>query len=547
MRKLNILFFLLLIYLAGITSSFGQSQVSNFQPLLDDEPSQDWFHLDHETDGIRGVSSMRAYDEILKNKTSQTVIVAVIDSGIEVDHEDLQANIWVNEDEVAGNGLDDDGNGYVDDINGWDFIGGADGEDVNQDTYEMVREIVRLQNKYGNKDGDPNDDEYEYYQSLLKAYDEEYTEYKGYYDELNYAYPFLTQAFKDVMDYTGKEDATLEELKEIPVSELEPQTSQSVQVIMTILSQSPETSSMTVKELQEVFTGEYNQLKDLVEYSLNLEFEPRVIVGDNYEDKTERYYGNAEVEGPDADHGTHVAGIIAAVKGNNLGMDGIATDVKIMVVRTVPNGDERDKDVANAIRYAVDNGAQIINMSFGKGYSPDKDIVDEAVRYAEENNVLLVHAAGNDSKNIDEENNFPNKNYLDGSVASNWLEIGASSWGDETNFVASFSNYGQTQVDVFAPGVAIYSTIPDSGYTNHDGTSMAAPVVAGIAATLLSYYPELTAQDLKEIIMQSSIKYTDKVVNMPSDEDGETVSFGTLSVSGGIANLYEAVKLAESW
>jgi subtilisin family serine protease len=242
-----------------------------------------------------------------------------------------------------------------------------------------------------------------------------------------------------------------------------------------------------------------------------------------------------------------VAGIIAANRSNETGIKGVADNVQIMAIRAIPNGDERDKDVANAIRYAVDNGAQIINMSFGKDYSPDKEYVDEAVRYAVSKGVLLVHAAGNDSKDIDTENNFPTRKYAKGGQETTlWLEIGASSWGDNDNFVGNFSNYGKRTVDVFAPGVDVFSTTPGSKYESLSGTSMAAPVTSGVAALLMSYYPQLTAAQVKDIIVKSSVKYADQKVNKPGEEKGETVSFGDLSISGGVVNAYEAVKLAES-
>ena len=146
-----------------------------------------------------------------------------------------------------------------------------------------------------------------------------------------------------------------------------------------------------------------------LDYAYNPDYDSRkLIVKDNYADSNERFYGNNDVEGPDALHGTHVAGIVGAVVGNEIGSDGIARNVKLMSVRAVPDGDERDKDVANAIRYAVDNGATIINMSFGKGYSWDKKAVDEAVKYAAKHDVLLVHAAGNSGQNNDKTDNFPN-------------------------------------------------------------------------------------------------------------------------------------------
>jgi subtilisin family serine protease len=300
--------------------------------------------------------------------------------------------------------------------------------------------------------------------------------------------------------------------------------------------------------LQEL-AGYIDQLKEgvhhyetAVEYGYNTEFDSRGVVGDDPTNLTEKVYGNNDVEGPDAKHGTHVAGIIAANRQNEIGTKGIADNVKIMSVRAVPNGDERDKDVANAIRYAADNGAQIINMSFGKGFSPHKDIVDKAVKYAESKGVLLIHAAGNDGDDLDQESNFPNKTFTAGGQAKTWLEIGASSWGADQNFVGSFSNYGRKSVDLFAPGVQIYSTTPNDNYENLQGTSMAAPATSGVAAIIMSYFPELSAEQVKEVLRQSTRKFDGLKVNKPGSKDA--IPFNQLSSSGGMVNAYEAVKLA---
>jgi len=284
------------------------------------------------------------------------------------------------------------------------------------------------------------------------------------------------------------------------------------------------------------------------EFQFNVDYDPRTIIGDNPNLLQETGYGNNDVIGVGTDnfHGTHVAGIIAAKRGNELGIDGVADDVRIMALRAVPNGDEHDKDIANAIRYAVDNGAKIINMSFGKGYSPHKNFVDEAVKYAEEKDVLLIHAAGNSSFDIDVKNNYPTKQFTKKGVASNWLEIGASGWGEDDNLAADFSNFGRNSVDLFAPGVQIFSTAPGNEYLSAQGTSMASPVTAGVAAILLSYYPHLSAADLKNIIMQSSRKFAGLKVVKPGTKD-ELVDFSDLSISGGVVNAFEAVKLAESW
>ena len=212
-----------------------------------------------------------------------------------------------------------------------------------------------------------------------------------------------------------------------------------------------------------------------------------------------------------------------------------------MILRAVPDGDERDKDVANSIRYATDNGAKVINMSFGKAYSYDKSAVDAAVKYAASKDVLLVHAAGNDGVNNDKVPHYPSNQFLDGTSSSNWIEVGASSY---SNNVASFSNYGKKVVDLFAPGVAIYSTAPGNKYRNLQGTSMAAPVAAGVATLLRSYFPELSAAQVKNIMMKSVVKMPDKV-ELPGKEDkAKMVKLKKLCVSGGVVNAYNAVELA---
>ena len=282
----------------------------------------------------------------------------------------------------------------------------------------------------------------------------------------------------------------------------------------------------------------------LLKFGLNPAFDARSIVGDDPLNLTQRVYGNADPTGPDALHGTHVAGIIGAIRGNNVGVDGIAPAVRIMSVRAVPNGDERDKDVANAIRYAVDNGALVLNLSFGKSFSPEKAAVDEAVRYAESRGVLIVHASGNDGENSDESPSFPTPNYLGGGRAANWIEVGASSWRGGDSLAASFSNYGRELVDVFAPGVDILSTDGKGGVSRESGTSMAAPVVSGLAALIMAYHPELTAVQVKRLILESATPFRSQMVVRPGGEGRAT--FGSLSATGGIVNAFNALRMAQS-
>jgi len=297
--------------------------------------------------------------------------------------------------------------------------------------------------------------------------------------------------------------------------------------------------------LKNELQDQLNHVESRANFHYNTEFDSRKIVGDDYSNSSQRVYGNNNVIGPDASHGTHVAGIIAATRGNNVGFDGIADNAKIMVVRVVPDGDERDKDVANGIRYAVDNGAKIINMSFGKGYSWDKNIVDSAVSYAESKGVLLVHAAGNSGQDNDVTSNFPNDSLWGGKrFAANWIEIGASQ-PERKKLATDFSNYGKNNVDLFAPGQDIYSTIPNNKYEYFDGTSMAAPVVSGVAALVWSRYPNLTAVQMKEILMKSSVKLDKKVIRPHTKK--EKVKFSELCVSSGLVNAKAALEMAATY
>jgi subtilisin family serine protease len=504
------------------------------------EAPKDWFNLDYQTDKVRGVSTEKAYAELLGNKKSTTVIVAIIDSGIDIEHEDLKDKIWVNTKEIAGNGVDDDKNGYIDDINGWNFIGNAKGEMIDNDNLELTRLYVKYKKKFEGKSASDfkgkEREEFDFYQEIKKEFEKELKEAKTMNTLIGNFMIAYNQADSTIKVHLNKDEYTLEEVNAIESDNEDVTKAKQILGSLAMMGVTPD----GLKEGVEHYEKQ-------LEYNLNTEFDPRALVGDDYENKKEKFYGNNLVEGPDAMHGTHVAGIIGANRNNEIGIKGIANDVKIMVLRTVPNGDERDKDVANSIYYAVDNGAQIINMSFGKDYSPYKEYVDKAVKYAEKKGVLIVHAAGNDARDTDARRNYPHPQYdKSGKWASNWIEVGASSWEDNDEFAANFSNYGEKTVSVFAPGVEIYSTVPDDKYKNSQGTSMAAPVVTGIAALVLSYYPELKAEDLKKIILESSTKYPDVEVKVPGTKD-KTMKFSKLCQTAGIVNAYNALKMAEGY
>lgn len=526
-----------LIYLAfGLVPFLGFSQAKDSIPA-------NWYNLDYKKDGVMGISTEKAY-ELLKGRKSTTVVVGVLDGGVDIGHEDLKEVLWTNSEEVPGDGIDNDGNGYIDDVYGWNFLGNAQGENVNQDALELTRMIRVYEPKYISVLPSTPLSEIERREFVL--YQRMIVDYTSKMDQAQFGFVNYGKLKENIDKLVAKIGKTPEEVTKNDfdtVSAVGEDEKRAQQIVKK------ELGSTTFVKFYEDLTEGVNYYTEQVNYHLNKEFDPRGIVGDNYEDASETGYGNPDVKGPDATHGTHVAGIIGAKRNNNIGVNGVADNVKIMGVRMVPNGDERDKDVANAIRYAVDNGAKVINMSFGKGYVYNKETVDAAIKYAQEKDVLLVHAAGNDASNVDIVKNYPMKYFTDslGSItgeASNWITVGATAWKLDADLLASFSNYGYRSVDVFAPGVRINSTMPESTYKEQQGTSMASPVVAGLAALLRSYYPELTAPQVKDIIMKSVTK-VDQKVKVRRDGKSERVFLDEISVSGGIVNAYQAVVLAD--
>lgn len=501
---------------------------------------ENWFNLDQEKDNVSGVSTEKTYESLLSGKTGQTVVVAVIDSGVDSEHEDLKEVMWTNTGEIPNNGIDDDNNGYIDDIHGWNFIGGKDGN-ISHESLEITRLVRSMSKKFeGKNEADFSKKElveYRKYVEMKEIIDKKKADLDGQSQNVRQLHEGLMSLEKTI----AKEDISVDDLNNMESDD--PGLKEVATRVSGILSG----QGATFAELKENINGALEYYDNQLKYYYNVDFNPRSIVGDDYANSYETKYGNNDVKGPDAAHGTHVAGIIGAIRNNDTGIKGVADNVEIMSVRAVPDGDERDKDVAAAIRYAVDNGASIINMSFGKSYGWDKGVVDAAVKYAVKHDVLLVHAAGNDGKNTDIASNFPNdkfkkKGLFGPKEAKTWLEIGALTWKGGEDAPASFSNYGKMNVDLFAPGYQINSTIPEGGYAKFSGTSMAAPVTAGVAALLRSYYPELSAKQIKEILIATVVP-NNEMVNRPGG-DGK-IKFSDLSATGGTVNAFKAVKLAE--
>ncbi len=517
--------------------SFGQS----------DTIPANWFNLDYKTDGVMGISTEKTYKTLLKGKKSIPVIVGVLDGGVDIHHEDLKDVVWINTKDSLSNGVDNDGNGYINDKYGWNFIGNVDGKNVQFDNLELTRMLKTLDQKFANITAASELNEVS--RKAFANYRKMTAEYKNKLEEAKmgqFSYDALKRNIDAVVREIGKkpEEITQEDIDNFKATS-------STQRIALGYAKDEIQNGGFAKFFDDITEGA-KYFNNQVDYHLNKTYNSRPIVGDDYEDASERYYGNADVKGPDALHGSHVAGIIGAKRNNNIGINGVADNVKILTVRLVPDGDERDKDVANAIRYATDNGAKVINMSFGKGYAYNKQTVDDAVKYAESKDVLMIHAAGNDSEDNDIEPNFPMKYYTDAKgdttgVANAWITVGATGLRLDNELLADFSNYGKKTVDVFAPGVHINSTIPDSKYKEEQGTSMAAPVVAGLAAMIRSYYPTLSAVETKRIIMES-VEKPDQLVQVKVGEDAtKTVRLSDISVTGGIVNAYNAIIKAEEY
>ena len=520
---------LLTLVACGSTGGLVLTPVENIDttPLkigeLSTKEKQNWGHLDLVSDTIPGMSVDKAYEEIIKNKKGTKVIVAVLDSGMDLSHEDLDGVLWTNKGERAGNNKDDDGNGYVDDIHGYNFLGESYNEQLEYT--RMLRlnigdqaTLAKAQAKLDSK-----------YQEALQN--------KQRYEEILQAVKSADAAVKKQL---GKDIYTKQEVAAIQT------TDEGMMRNKAVLAQMygfKETIPEVIEELGDGITYFTEQLN----YNLNKDFNGREIVGDDPYDWNDRNYGNGNPNNrkDDESHGTHVAGIIGAERNNGKGANGVANNVAIMSIRAVPNGDEYDKDIALGIRYAVDNGARVINGSFGKSFSPKAEWVYDAIKYAAEKGVLFVHAAGNDGANLDDPSNpnFPNDQINNGAeFADNVITVGAIDPKYGSTLLASYSNYGKINVDIFAPGTDIYSTYPNNEYEYSPGTSMASPAVAGLAALLFSQHPSLNASQVKKIILASGLPIKSKVVL--GGDASKNASLETISVSGKIANVYNALIMA---
>ncbi|MCX7955030.1 MAG: S8 family serine peptidase [Bacteroidales bacterium] len=545
---MKILCYLMLIFILNIkllcqNNPFNVLHMSHKSAI--NTPPINWHFLDPKKDNYPGISLNRAYNLLKKTKRKpQKVIVAIIDSGVDTAHTDLIGVLWKNKKEIPYNLNDDDKNGYIDDIYGWNFLGNSNGENIKDEAYEYARIYGRWKDYFKNTTPETiSSEEKALYNIYKKAKEKFELEYLALYQE-----KFYLTMLKEKLNYLHnllKSSINKDSLTEEDVSYIK-ENIDSLKFDAYIYQS-------LLKEIDTIEINErINEINTKFKTELNYKENLRKIINDNPYDIRDSLYGNNNVKGPTSSHGTFVAGIIAGDRTNNNEAMGIADCVEIMCVRILGGGDERDKDVALGIKYAVKNGAKIINMSFGKYFSPEKHMVDEAIKYASKHNVLIIHAAGNDALNNDINQHYPipfDENYK--LLTDLWIEVGASSYYLKYP-IAPFSNYGKNTVDIFAPGEEIFGLSPDNKFESNSGTSAAAPIVTGIAALLMGYFPELTPKEIKEIILKSAYKIKQKkppynyrpLTLMRTFSPALDLTLSEACQTGGIVNAYNAVKLA---
>lgn len=479
-------------------------------------------------DTLQGVNMEQALSFLhdKKIKAHREVVVGIIDSGIDTTSVDLIPALWKNKKEKA-DGRDNDKNGYVDDLHGWNFLGTKDGSfNMTSAGTEEYREFKRLYPKYKSADTSTVSDttEYAYYERMKKK--------AGIVSYLRFV---NITAMKD--EAYCKIDSILKEQQGINIDTLtvsglanlniDNETwNNACQAVAVDMLKSGEKTLW--KDVRKEHDDNFALMKKRI-YGIEHDQDKRLLMGDNMQDANDRFYGNPTLQIEGCMHGTFVAGVIAGQGINNKDVKGVCPEAKLMIIRAVADGDEYDKDIATAIRYAVDNGAKVINMSLGKYASPSAEMVNEAIAYALKKDVLIVQAAGNNKRNIDDVAYFPTAKDSNGNRFANYLRVGSVG---RTGKRSSFSNYGATEVDVFAPGEDITSTTLNNEYETSQGTSIAAPVVSGVAAMIRMYFPKLSAADVKEIII-SSVR--------PITELKEYCK------SGGIVDAFKAVETAVTY
>ncbi|MBC2838309.1 S8 family serine peptidase [Robiginitalea sp. SC105] len=520
------------------TDGYSPNRQAPGQPVR--RSARGWHHADWQRDSLPGISLDKAYTWLRENRGRQEgkeVVVAILDTKIDVNHEDIRDNLWTHPGEIPGNGLDDDGNGYTDDVHGWNFLGNSDGEDVHYQLRETARaaRLLALADTAALGHSDPRR------LATLRKYAAAYREDSSFFrhnfrllDSIYGSYRDARRILEPLLGKRLRNRASLDSL-----AELQPGLEGPIDHFRDFILRYNLSDSLI----------QTNRETDSIQnrYFYNPDYDERAIIGDRPDDFFDRRYGNPMVRGRvPFEHAIGVAGVLAARRDQGLGVQGIANPIRIMPVVMVAEGDEHDKDVALAIRYAVDNGARIINMSWGKRQSLYPEWVADAIRYASERDVLLVHSAGNLADDLDAVDYYPLDYTRDGEFTRSFITVGALAPRRGRSLVARFSSYGQRNVDLFAPGDLIYTAQTGNTRAFKQGTSFAAPLVARVAALVWSYYPDFSAAEIKDILLASATRIDAEVYLPQKDEQAERelVPFSRLSRSGGILNAFAALQLA---
>lgn len=534
-------------------------KVTNQYTSTSNTSTQQWYFNDFLSDKIPGIS----YNEWLKSKPvkikNKDIIVAVLDCQIDLYHEDLQGQLWTNPKEIPNNNIDDDKNGYIDDINGWNYLGTKSGNYIVWVNYECVRYVRKWKPYFQNKkENEIKPEDLSNYKEYIRAADKlenELAAHENWLNSLVYAETFFPKS-KDTLKYFfPKEDYSYEQLDSLyKIYKINDKIfrqrrldkDQDLGALIDFMRVRFELDEKTVEEVIE----KKIQVDSLYNKCFNIDYNERVYIGDDPL-KFDNGYGTnnvcANIKGirKYQGHNTKVSSIIASKRDNKKGIDGFSNNIKIMPLTILGSGDEYDKDIALAIRYAVDNGAKVINMSFTKDFSLNKEWVFDAIKYAEKKNVLIVHCAGNDAFDCDKNPKYPNDSDYQNpkEISGNFIRVGATTNKADSTLVSNFSNYGKENVDLFAPGSDIYTAIPENQYETGSGTSYSGPMVSGTAALIWLYYPNLSVQEVKQIILNSGSEYDIEVL-VPNG-DGKKVPFKELSKSGRVLNVYNAMKMAK--
>jgi len=504
-----------------------------------------WHHKDILDDSIIGISTDKAYNFLeSRNKQRDTIIVAIIDSELDITQEDLKNQIWTNKDEIPNNNIDDDDNGYVDDIHGWNYTGTKLGDSLPYVNYEFTRIIRKYAPLFKNiiSEKDVPEDlihKFYVYNKALKAFDKELEIQNESIADYNRMLNNFLEAEKVISIYFPNKDFSTEKLDSLNEITTDKIIKKRIRHWKYFIR-----NNIKRKDIEEEIKIQ-NLIKNI---GLKIDFNDRYMTRDDPDNINDKPYGNNNIQGTGTlNHATNVASIIGAKRNNNIGVDGINDKVKIMALSISVAGNEFDKDIALAIRYAVDNGAKVINMSIGKSFSLHSDWVNDAMKYANEKDILIITSAGNEGHNLSKVENYPNDMIKDSEFIDNFIKVGNTSNKIDSLLVYSNSNYSKTEVDIFAPGKSI-KCLDRNKVTITTGTSFAAPMVTGVASLIFSYYPNLSAKEVKEIILSSgiSIKF-DVLKPYANDEkrDPNKVPFSSLSKSGKIVNAYNALLLAE--